>query len=94
MDALTGMGRPLTHCAVPAVSLPIILSNITIPLPEQSPAHNNAACVRAQVAQFGLAEVVDTIEPYGSMMAGDWQPEAPARITKAASRAAKEEAAR
>jgi hypothetical protein len=29
--------------------------------------------VRRQIAEYGLAEVVDTIEPIGSIMAGDWQ---------------------
>jgi tRNA-splicing ligase RtcB (3'-phosphate/5'-hydroxy nucleic acid ligase) len=40
-------------------------------------AYKNAASVRAQIAKFGLAEVVDTIEPIGSIMAGDWQRDAP-----------------
>src|SRR5262249_29796536 len=35
-------------------------------------AYKNAATVRAQIAKYGLAEVVDTIEPFGSIMAGDW----------------------
>ena len=40
-------------------------------------AYKNAATVRAQIAEFGLAEVVDTIEPIGCIMAGDWQRHAP-----------------
>jgi len=40
-------------------------------------AYKNAAAVRAQIAEFGLAEVVDTIEPIGCIMAGDWQRNAP-----------------
>ena len=63
-------------------------------LSELPSAYKNAASVRAQIDEFGLAEVVDTIEPYGSIMAGDWQQEAPWRIKKAAKRAAKEEASR
>jgi tRNA-splicing ligase RtcB (3'-phosphate/5'-hydroxy nucleic acid ligase) len=35
--------------------------------------------VRAQMAQFGLAEVVDEIHPYGCIMAGDWERDAPWR---------------
>lgn len=35
-------------------------------------AYKPAATVRAQMAQFGLAEVVDEIHPYGCIMAGDW----------------------
>jgi RNA-splicing ligase RtcB len=35
-------------------------------------AYKNAATVRAQIQEYALAEVVDTIEPYGCIMAGDW----------------------
>jgi tRNA-splicing ligase RtcB (3'-phosphate/5'-hydroxy nucleic acid ligase) len=49
-------------------------------------AYKNAATVRAQIAEFGLAEVVDTIEPIGSIMAGDWQRNAPWRKKKPAAR--------
>jgi RNA-splicing ligase RtcB len=47
-------------------------------------AYKNAATVRRQIAEFGLAEVVDTIEPIGCIMAGDWQRDAPWRKKKAA----------
>jgi tRNA-splicing ligase RtcB (3'-phosphate/5'-hydroxy nucleic acid ligase) len=40
-------------------------------------AYKDAASVRRQIAEFGLAEVVDTIEPIGCIMAGDWQRNAP-----------------
>lgn len=40
-------------------------------------AYKNAKSVRAQIEQFGLAEIVDTVEPIGSIMAGDWQRDAP-----------------
>ncbi len=49
-----------------------------------------AATVRAQMARYGLAEVVDEIVPYGCIMAGDWERDAPwrrrldARATEAA----------
>ncbi len=46
-------------------------------------AYKTAATVRAQIAEFGLAEVVDTIEPIGCIMAGDWQRTAPWRKKKA-----------
>jgi len=38
-------------------------------------AYKNAAQVRDQIKHFGLAEVVNTIQPYGCIMAGenDWQ---------------------
>ena len=47
-------------------------------------AYKSAAVVRRQIAEFGLAEIVDTIEPIGSIMAGDWQRNAPWRKKKAA----------
>jgi tRNA-splicing ligase RtcB len=47
-------------------------------------AYKNAAMVRAQIAQYGLAEIVDTIEPIGNIMAGDWQRDAPWRKKKLA----------
>lgn len=42
-------------------------------------AYKNAATVRRQIKEFGLAEVVDEIMPIGSIMAGDWQQDAPWR---------------
>jgi RNA-splicing ligase RtcB len=42
-------------------------------------AYKSAAVVRRQIAEYGLAEVVDLIEPIGSIMAGDWQRNAPWR---------------
>lgn len=51
-------------------------------------AYKNAAVVRRQIAEYGLAEVVDTIDPIGSIMAGDWQRDAPWRKKKQAKRAA------
>jgi RNA-splicing ligase RtcB len=42
-------------------------------------AYKPAATVRAQMARFDLAEVVDEIHPYGSIMAGDWERNAPWR---------------
>jgi hypothetical protein len=35
--------------------------------------------MRRQIDKFGLAKVVDTVEPYGCIMAGDWQRDAPWR---------------
>ena len=46
-------------------------------------AYKSAAAVRRQIAAYGLAEVVDAIEPVGSIMAGDWQRDAPWRKKKA-----------
>lgn len=47
-------------------------------------AYKNAASVRAQIESFGLAEVVDEVIPYGSIMAGDCDADAPWRRKKAA----------
>jgi RNA-splicing ligase RtcB len=46
-------------------------------------AYKDAAAVRLQIDEYGLAEVVDTIEPIGCIMAGDWQRDAPWRRKKA-----------
>ncbi len=45
-------------------------------------AYKNAKSVREQIEKFGLAEVVDEIEPIGCIMAGDWQRDAPWRMRK------------
>jgi tRNA-splicing ligase RtcB len=42
-------------------------------------AYKNAAAVRRQIESFGLAEVVDEVMPFGCIMAGDWQANAPWR---------------
>ncbi len=44
-------------------------------LSELPSAYKNAASVRAQIDKFGLAEVVDEVIPFGSIMAGDIQSE-------------------
>ena len=45
-------------------------------------AYKPAATVRRQIAEYGLADVADTIEPVGSIMAGDWQQDAPWKLKK------------
>lgn len=47
--------------------------------PELPSAYKNAAAVRRQIEHYGLAEVVDEVLPYGCIMAGDWQADAPWR---------------
>lgn len=42
-------------------------------------AYKNAANVRSQIEHYGLAQIVDEVLPYGSIMAGDWQKDAPWR---------------
>ncbi|GJD45848.1 hypothetical protein AFCDBAGC_3725 [Methylobacterium cerastii] len=53
-------------------------------LSELPGAYKDAASVRAQIERYDLAEIVDTVEPYGSIMAGDWEADAPWRRRKAA----------
>jgi tRNA-splicing ligase RtcB len=42
-------------------------------------AYKNAASVRSQIERYGLAEIVDEVVPYGCIMAGDWEANAPWR---------------
>lgn len=52
-------------------------------------AYKNAQSVRRQIESYKLAEVVDEVVPYGTIMAGDWQADAPWRRRKLEKRAAK-----
>lgn len=42
-------------------------------------AYKNADAVRRQIETSGLADIVDAVIPHGSIMAGDWQKNAPWR---------------
>lgn len=46
-------------------------------LSELPSAYKGAAQVRRQIQEYDLAEIVDEILPYGSIMAGDWERDAP-----------------
>ena len=48
-----------------------------IDITELPSAYKNAKAVRAQMDEFGLGNVVDEVMPYGCIMAGDWQKNAP-----------------
>jgi tRNA-splicing ligase RtcB (3'-phosphate/5'-hydroxy nucleic acid ligase) len=48
-----------------------------IDISELPSAYKNADSVRAQMEEFGLGTIIDEVLPYGSIMAGDWQKEAP-----------------
>ena len=48
-----------------------------IDITELPSAYKNAQTVQEQMEKFGLGEVVDRIMPYGCIMAGDWQQDAP-----------------
>jgi RNA-splicing ligase RtcB len=49
----------------------------SIDISELPSAYKNADNVQEQMKEFGLGEVVDRIMPYGCIMAGDWQQDAP-----------------
>ncbi|QNR25362.1 RtcB family protein [Croceimicrobium hydrocarbonivorans] len=53
-----------------------------IDISELPSAYKNADSVRRQMKEFGLGEVVDEIIPFGCIMAGDWQFDAPWRRKK------------
>ena len=48
-----------------------------IDVSELPSAYKDAATVREQIDHYGLASVVDEVMPYGSIMAGDWEKDAP-----------------
>ncbi len=48
-----------------------------IDITELPSAYKNAATVREQMDTFGLGKVIDEVLPYGCIMAGDWQKNAP-----------------
>lgn len=56
-------------------------------------AYKNAAAVREQIEKYDLATVVDEVLPYGSIMAGDWEKDAPWKKAREAKRQAREAAA-
>ncbi len=43
-------------------------------------AYKNADSVVEDMAKFNLADIVERVMPYGSIMAGDWQRDVQARI--------------
>jgi len=45
-------------------------------------AYKNAEAVRRQITSYGLAEIVDEVLPFGCIMAGDWEKNAPWRKAK------------
>lgn len=50
-----------------------------IDISELPSAYKDAEMVKRQMQEFGLGEVVDEIMPYGCIMAGDWEIDAPWR---------------
>ncbi len=53
-----------------------------IDITELPSAYKDATSVRNQMKEFGLGEVVDEVLPYGSIMAGDYQKNAPWKRNK------------
>jgi RNA-splicing ligase RtcB len=53
-----------------------------IDISELPSAYKNAEMVKRQMQEFGLGEVVDEILPYGCIMAGDWQIDAPWKMKR------------
>lgn len=51
-----------------------------IDISELPSAYKDAKTVKDQMKEFGLGDVVDEIIPYGSIMAGDWEYNAPWRV--------------
>jgi tRNA-splicing ligase RtcB (3'-phosphate/5'-hydroxy nucleic acid ligase) len=51
-----------------------------IDISELPSAYKNAEMVKRQMKEFGLGEVVDEIMPYGCIMAGNWEIDAPWKI--------------
>jgi RNA-splicing ligase RtcB len=50
-----------------------------IDISELPSAYKNAQTVRSQMEEYGLGEVIDEVMPYGCIMAGDFQINAPWR---------------
>jgi len=53
-----------------------------IDITELPSAYKNAGTVRSQMEEFGLGKVIDEVLPYGCIMAGDWQKNAPWKIKR------------
>jgi tRNA-splicing ligase RtcB (3'-phosphate/5'-hydroxy nucleic acid ligase) len=51
-----------------------------IDISELPSAYKNADMVKRQMKEFGLGEVLDEIMPYGCIMAGDWEIDAPWKV--------------
>ena len=57
-----------------------------IDISELPSAYKDAEMVKKQMQEFGLGEVLDEIVPYGCIMAGDWEIDAPWRRGKKGAR--------
>lgn len=64
------------------VGLDVRFYSNEIDISELPSAYKNANTVRNQMDEFGLGQVVDEVMPYGSIMAGDCQKNAPWKIKR------------
>ncbi|MGJ8591540.1 MAG: RtcB family protein [Aquaticitalea sp.] len=53
-----------------------------IDITELPSAYKSANAVRQQMEEFGLGTVIDEVMPYGCIMAGDWQKNAPWKVKR------------
>ncbi|MEP5339130.1 MAG: RtcB family protein [Algibacter sp.] len=53
-----------------------------IDITELPSAYKSAKAVREQMDEYGLGKVIDEVMPYGCIMAGDWQKNAPWKIRR------------
>lgn len=86
-----GAGRNLSRTAYLRANAPEYPPGIDVrffsgrpDLSELPGAYKDAAAVRAQIERFDLATVIDEVLPFGSIMAGDWEANAPWRKRRAA----------
>ncbi len=62
-----------------------------IDISELPSAYKNADMVKRQMQEFGLGEVLDEIMPYGCIMAGDWEYDAPWKVKAREKHSAKQQ---
>ncbi|WP_343606146.1 RtcB family protein [Fluviicola sp.] len=60
-----------------------------IDITELPSAYKNASAVRNQMEEFGLGTVIDEVMPYGCIMAGDWEKNAPWKVKRRQKQATK-----
>ncbi|MFN3405365.1 MAG: RtcB family protein [Cytophagaceae bacterium] len=67
---------------VETMGLDVRFYSNAIDISELPSAYKNAKTVRSQMEEFGLGQVIDEVMPYGCIMAGDWQKNAPWKIKR------------
>ncbi|CAL2082550.1 RtcB family protein [Tenacibaculum sp. 190524A02b] len=77
--------------AVETEGLDVRFFSNEIDITELPSAYKNAETVRSQMSEYGLGEVIDEVMPYGCIMAGDWQKNAPWRRKRRQKRQKKNE---